>query len=159
MGNIVILIIIISGFIAWGIYKQVKKAGLASSGEITKRSTKDLTKKAEIFTAEVKNLKAIYEKLEERDLAKYKIRMELSAKQIKFISGSAMKHGMEASLTDLGNNKYKLVVDNYTITRTNGIKTGTSGVLEMNIVFTAVEKVMLELDKNTEVEEEFVKRS
>lgn len=159
MGNAVILILIIGGFVGVGVYKQVKKAGLASSGEITKRSTKDLTKKAEIFTAKVKNLKAIYEKLEERDLAKHKIKMELSAKQIKFVSGSAIKNGMEASLTDLGDNKYKLVVDNYTVTRTNGIKTGTSGVLEMNLVFTAVEKVMLELDKNTEVEEEFIKRS
>jgi hypothetical protein len=151
--GIVFAVLVFGFLIGFAIYNGVKESKLKAAGEITKRSTKDLTKKAEIFTTKIKSLKEIYKKLEERDLARHKITMEYTKDRINF---SVWR--MTTSLSDLGGGKYRLVVDSFIVHRTNGIKTGVSDTLEMNLIFTAVEKVMLELDKDTEIEEEFVKR-
>lgn len=153
-GDMIILVLIVGGFIGFGIYKSIKKSNLIASGEATKRNKKDLLKKAQIFTTNIKSPKKVYEKLEEADLSRHKINMEYSADRIIFT-----KSRMVTSLRSLGDGKYKLAVDTYIQHRTNGIKSGVDNLLEMNIIFTAVEKAILALDKNADVEEEFIKRS
>jgi len=153
MVGIVILIIAAVIGISVGIYSKVQKSNMMASGDIIERSTKDLTKKAEIFTTKIKDLQEIYEVLKNTDLVNQKINMEYSAGMIRFT-----KNRMITSLTKQGEGRYRLCVDKYIVTRTNGIKTGTNNTLEMNLIFTAVEKAILRLDYYAEVEEEFVKR-
>ena len=153
-GDIALFAVIVGVFVSIRVYNKVKKNKLMRSGEVTKRKTKDMTKKAEIFTIKKTSLKEIYEKLGERELAKHGISTKLQGEQIIFSAFGRMT----VVLNDLGNDKYRLVVDRYSVQTTNGVKTKTHDKIEMNLVFTAVEKTMLALDPNTEIEEEFVKR-